>query len=245
MPGKAEKRQPFSEHLQELQFRLLSFMAFFMFGTIAGYFLHETILGILIRPLGQPVFYSSPAGAFDFIIRLSLLFGFAVSIPVLVYQAFRFIEPIIPEQSPRRTLIVLTGSGWLLLTGVLFAYFVSLPAALHFLSSFTTEGVHALISTNEYFSFVTRYLVGFGLLFQLPLVLLVINSVQRIPVKTLLRHEKWVLLLSFVVAAILTPTPDVFNQLLMAVPLLILYQFSVVLVWLVNSHTSQAKGKKH
>ncbi len=104
--------------------------------------------------------------------------------------------------------------------------------------------MHALISANEYFSFVTRYLLGFGLLFQLPLVLLVINSVQQVPTKTLLRLEKWVLLLSFIVAAILTPTPDVFNQLLMAVPLIILYQLSVVLVSYPNTQTPQAEGKK-
>jgi len=245
MTAKAGELQLFSEHLRELKSRLLSCVFFLVCGTVVGYFYHENLLDILVKPLGQPVFYSSPAGGFDFILKLSLLFGFALSIPVLVYHTFRFIEPVVPQRAPKRTLLVLVSSGVLLIMGVLFAYYVSLPAALYFLSSFTTEGVHALISANEYFSFVTRYLLGFGLLFQLPLVLLVINSVQQVPTKTLLRHEKWVLLLSFVIAAVLTPTPDVFNQLLMAVPLIILYQLSVVLVWLVNSRLPQAKGKKH
>ncbi|HMN12684.1 MAG TPA: twin-arginine translocase subunit TatC [Bellilinea sp.] len=243
MPSSREKLQPFSEHLSELRSRLLSSAVFFIIGTIFGYLLHERILAVLIAPLGQPVFYSSPAGGFDFLIKLSFLFGLAISIPVLVFHTLRFIEPVLPPQSPRKMLLVLVSSCLLLIAGVLFAYFVSLPAALYFLGSFTSEGVQALISASDYFSFVTRYLLGFGLLFQLPLVLLVINSVQRIPIGQLLGLEKWVVLLSFVVAAVLTPTPDIFNQLLMALPLIALYQITVVLVWLVNSRTRQVRGE--
>lgn len=243
MPSSREKLQPFSEHLSELRSRLLSSVVLFIIGTIVGYLLHERILALLVAPLGQPVFYSSPAGGFDFLIKLSFLFGLAISIPVLVFHTLRFIEPALPTQSPRKMLLVLVSSCLLLIAGVLFAYFVSLPAALYFLGSFTSEGVQALISASDYFAFVTRYLLGFGLLFQLPLVLLVINSVQRIPIGRLLGLEKWVVLLSFVVAAVLTPTPDIFNQLLMALPLIVLYQITVVLVWLVNSRARQVRGK--
>lgn len=241
MPGSREKLQPFSEHLSELRARLLSSTVIFIAGTIVGYLLHERMLAVLVVPLGQPVFYSSPAGGFDFLIKLSFLFGLAVSIPALVFHTLRFIEPVLPPQSPRKTLLVLVSSCLLLISGGLFAYFVSLPAALYFLGSFTSEGVQALISASDYFSFVTRYLLGFGLLFQLPLVLLVVNSVQRIPTRKLLGFEKWVVLLSFIIAAVLTPTPDVFNQLLMALPLIVLYQITVALVWLVNARTRQAK----
>lgn len=243
MPGSREKLQPFSEHLSELRARLLSSAVLFIIGTIVGYLLHERMLAVLVAPLGQPVFYSSPAGGFDFIIKLSFLSGLAISIPVLVFHTLRFIEPVLPPQSPRKMLLVLVSSCLLLMAGGLFAYFVSLPAALYFLGSFTSEGVQALISASDYFAFVTRYLVGFGLLFQLPLVLLVVNSVQRIPTRKLLGFEKWVVLLSFIVAAILTPTPDVFNQLLMALPLIVLYQITVVLVWLVNSRAGQVRGE--
>jgi len=243
MPSSREKLQPFSEHLSELRSRLLSSAVLFIFGTIVGYLLHERILAVLVAPLGQPVFYSSPAGGFDFLIKLSFLFGLAVSIPVLVFHTLRFIEPALPPQPPRKMLLVLVSSCLLLIAGVLFAYFISLPAALYFLGSFTSEGVQALISASDYFAFVTRYLLGFGLLFQLPLVLLVINSVQRIPIGRLLGFEKWVVLLSFIVAAVLTPTPDIFNQLLMALPLIVLYQLTVVLVWLVNSRARQVRSK--
>lgn len=235
MPGSREKLQPFSEHLSELRSRLLSALVFFLVGTVVGYVLHERILRFLIAPLDQPVFYSSPAGGLDFILKLSFLSGAAVAIPVLVFHTLRFVEPALPHQSPRKMLLVLVSSCALLVTGGLFAYFISLPAALYFLSSFSTGGVQALISASDYFAFVTRYLLGFGLLFQLPLVLLVVNSIKRIPVRRLLGFEKWVVLLSFIIAALLTPTPDILNQLLMALPLIVLYQLTVGLVWLVNA----------
>lgn len=235
MPGSREKLQPFSEHLSELRSRLLSSLMFFLVGTVVGYVLHERILRFLIAPLDQPVFYSSPAGGFDFILKLSFLSGATAAIPVLVFHTLRFVEPALPRQSPRKMLLVLLGSCALLIAGGLFAYFVSLPAALYFLSSFSSDGVQALISASDYFAFVTRYLLGFGLLFQLPLVLLLVNSIERIPVRQLLKIEKWVVLLSFIIAALLTPTPDILNQLLMALPIIVLYQLTVGLIWLINA----------
>jgi sec-independent protein translocase protein TatC len=120
--------------------------------------------------------------------------------------------------------------------GVVFAYFVSLPAALYFLSSFGSEEMASLISTTEYFSFVSRYMLGFGLLFQLPLIMILVNSVYQLKIRTLFKYQKWVILVSFILAAILTPTPDVFNQLIMALPIILLYQVSLGVIWLTHNH---------
>ncbi|MEO8391992.1 MAG: twin-arginine translocase subunit TatC [Chloroflexota bacterium] len=228
------KRQAFSEHLQELRSRILVSVVALVIGTISGYLLHQTILDFLIRPLHQPVFYSSPSGGFDFILKISLFFGFLVALPVFTYQLLRFIAPALPYQSPKRLMMLLVASCVLLVTGMCFAYLVSLPAALFFLNTFATGQIKALITTDEYLSFVTRYLLGFGLLFQLPLIMLTINSVQRIPARKLMGFQRWVIVLSFLVAAILTPTPDVFNQALMAVPQILLYEFTVAVLLLVN-----------
>jgi sec-independent protein translocase protein TatC len=212
----------------------LWYIGFLIIGSVIGYFLHSRILELLIKPLNQPIFYTSPAGGFDFTLKLSLFFGFLFALPVLVYQTIRFIEPALPKKFPHLLLTVLSASGLLLIIGMSFAYFVSLPAALYFLSKFTTEEVRSLISTNEYFSFITRYLLGFGLLFQLPLIMFAINTVQPIPIKTLMNQQRWVILGSFIIAGLLTPTPDLFNQFLMAGPLILLYQITVVMLWLVN-----------
>lgn len=233
-PLPADPAKTFGEHLAELRFRFLSTVGFLVVGTIVGYLVHDILLDILVRPLDQTLFYSSPAGGFDFVLKLSFLFGFVVTVPVIVYHVLRFVEPVMPKQSPQKLLGMLVASCALLIAGMLFAYFVSLPAALYFLNAFTTDEIQALISTTEYFSFVTRYLLGFGILFQLPLIMLVINSVQRLSMRQLMSVQKWVFLASFIVAAILTPTPDLFNQMIMAVPLILLYQVSIGLVWVVN-----------
>lgn len=226
--------QSFAEHLSELRSRLASSFLFFIFGSVIGYLVHDQVLTLLTKPLNQPVFYTSPSGGFQFVFQISLFFGFLVSLPIFVYHTVRFIEPALPKKYPRLLLTTLSASSVLLIFGMSFAYFVSLPAALYFLNKFSTDQIQALISTNEYFSFVTRYLVGFGLVFQLPLVLIAVNSVQIIPTKTLLKAERWVILASFILAAILTPTPDIFNQLIMALPLILLYQLTVILLWAVN-----------
>lgn len=234
MPADLEVRQAFSEHLQELRVRVMVCLAALVAGSVIGYLLHPNILSFLIAPLDQPVFYTSPAGGFDFILKISLFFGFIMTLPVFVYNLLRFVVPALPHQSVKLLVTLFLASCVLMSAGMSFAYFVSLPAALYFLEAFTTDTIQALISTDEYFSFVTRYLLGFGLLFQLPLIVLTINSVQPISFKTLMRYQKLILLGSFLAAAFLTPTPDMFNQLLMAVPLIVLYQVTVGLIVIVN-----------
>jgi sec-independent protein translocase protein TatC len=230
----APAMRPFAEHLRELRLRLITTLLCLIVGTVLGYSFHDQLLAVLVRPLNQPLFYTSPAGGFDLRIQVSLLFGLALAIPVTTYQLVRFVEPVLPKAALRQTLAVMLGSCTLLTAGVAFAYFVSLPAALHFLGSFTNEGVQPLIAADTYVSFVMRCLVGFGLMCQLPLLLLITNAIHPLTTQSLMRYQKWVILASLMFAAVLTPTPDVFNQLLMALPLIGLYQFTVALLWLVN-----------
>lgn len=227
--------QTFSDHLSELKSRLISIFIFFAIGSVLGYTLRQRILSILIKPLDQTLFYSSPAGGFEFTLQIALFFGLLVSLPVLVFQTIKFIEPALPSKAPQFLIKIILASTTLLLIGIAFAFFVSLPAALYFLSKFSGEEIQPLISTSEYFNFVTRYLLGFGLIFQLPVVLLAINSFQKIKVRTLFNNERYVVLGSAVFAGILTPTPDILNQLNMALPLVLLYQLSMLLIWLINS----------
>ena len=121
-----------------------------------------------------------------------------------------------------------------MILGMAFAYFISLPASLHFLSTFNSGQVKSLISTDEYFSFVTHYLLGFAILFQLPLVMIFINQIAPLKFSRLWSFERWVILISFILAAIITPTPDWVNQTIMAIPLIILYQISAIIVVLIN-----------
>jgi sec-independent protein translocase protein TatC len=232
---KSELSKTFLEHFQELKNRFAVVFISFAIGSLAGYFLNHPLTKVLLFYQPQPLFYTSPAGGLDFIIKISLFFGAIFSIPVLLYQVFKFIEPALPQKVKFSLLIIVFSSIILVLTGMAFAYFVSLPAALLFLNKFSTDQIKSLISTNEYLSFVFIYLLGFGTLFQLPLILLLINKISRLSVKKLFSYERYLVVISFLIAGILTPTPDLINQSIMAIPIIVLYQLSIVIIWLTNT----------
>lgn len=228
---------PLTAHLRELRSRLFSYLSCLLVGVFVGYLLHESVIDILTKPLGQPLFYASVTGGFDFVFQISFFFGFLLAVPILLYHVFRFIEPALPSKRPRKILFYLLASVLLLGLGIAFAYFVSLPSTLYFLGSFATGDIKTLISTSEYFSFISSYLVGFGIAFQLPLILLFIDSVYHLPLRLLVHQERLVIVVSFVIAAILTPTPDIINQAVFAVPLILLYQCALLAIWVQHRST--------
>jgi sec-independent protein translocase protein TatC len=234
MSRKAEVELTFLEHVQELKSRFTWVLLSLIAGSILGYFLRDYILRFLLLSRSEPLFFTSPTGGLDFVIKICLLFGLLVSLPVLLYQILTFLQPVLPDHTKRFAVEMLAASFGLMGIGMAFAYLVSLPAALHFLAEFSTDQIKSLISTDEYLSFVIIYLVGFGVLFQLPLVMWVINKVTKLDTHKLMSWERYVILISFVVAAILTPTPDFVNQTIMAVPMIALYQVSICLIWLAN-----------
>ncbi len=231
-PNKNDPARPFIEHVRELRSRLFSYLFVLGVGSFVGYWIHPQLITFLTKPLAQPLFYSTVTGGFNFVFQVSLFFGFVLSIPFLLFQIVRFVQPALPPIPFPQLLRYLVASIFLLLLGMGFAYFVSLPSTLHFLGSFGKENIMTLISVSEYFSFVVRYITGFGIAFQLPLIILVIDSYTPLSLRNLLRFERVVIVLCFVAAAILTPTPDIFNQAVFALPLILLYQLSILLIWL-------------
>lgn len=233
-----------SEHLEEFRKRLIiSIVALFIGGAL-GYVYRDYILAVLIKPLNQQLYYTSPAGGFDFLVKVCVFVGFLFAIPILVYQLLKFLSPAVPTHVTYKTSRVLLASVLLAIMGACFAYFVSLPAALHFLNNFSEGPVNSLITANEYFNFVMIYVVGFAALFQMPLILLFINKITPLSPKKLMKNQRFVILGSFVIAAFLTPTPDPFNQALMAAPMIALYQSSIGVVWSSNKRTKKKEKKK-
>lgn len=232
--SEAVDRQPFLEHVQELRGRLAWSVVALLIGTTIGYFLKDQLLLLLVAPLGKTLYYTSPGGGFSLIIQLCIGFGIIFAVPVLIFHLIRFLSPVLPGYSLRFLVAILVSSCLLIGLGVTFAYFISLPAALYFLNEFSNDQIQALISTDTYMSFVAIYLAGFALLFQLPLLLLIVNSITPLQPKKLLALTKWVVLASFVAAAIITPTPDPFNQVIMAGPIIVLYIVSILLIKILN-----------
>ena len=235
------------DHLLELRHRLFWVVLTLLVGSSVGYYLHQRITDFLLMPLegGQPLVYTNPGGGFEFLIKIVLFFGFLVTIPVLIYNILKFIEPALFKQTFRYTVSLIFGSIVLLLGGAAFAFYVSMPAALHFLTQFSTEQVQQLLSTAEYLSFVMIYVAGFGLLFQIPLVMMFINKMIPLQPRKLTQHQRFVIVFSFIVAALLTPTADPLNQFLMAGPMIVLYQLGVVLVWFSNRKLVSPEEAEH
>lgn len=237
-------KNPVAEHIAELRKRALYSVIALLIGGILGYRLQEEIIAVLVKPLGQQLFYTSPTGGFDFLIKICLFFGFILAIPVIIYNFIKFVSPAIPTKVTYNVAKLVMISVALALCGIAFAYFISLPSALYFLNNFTNDQIQSLISAQEYFNFVMIYLAGFAALFQMPLIIAFINKVTPLKPLSLLKKQRVVILGSFIVAAILTPTPDPINQVLMAAPIIGLYQTSIGVVWHTNKRSAK-RGRKY
>lgn len=233
---KAEDDNPrlFVEHLSELRSRLLIYLLTLLLLTGISFYFYPFILKFLLFPLSQKLFYTSPAGGLELMIKVSLLAGLIVSLPMLLFQILKFCEPALPSRLNRQIITFILCSFILTVLGLAFGYFIGLPAALFFLSGFSSDQIQSLITTQEYFSFVSRYLLGFSTFFQLPLVLYIINQFYPLSITSLLRWQRIVIVASLTLAAILTPTPDFVNQIIMALPLIVLFYFSVIILYFSN-----------
>lgn len=232
-------------HVQELRQRLFYIVFVLVIGTGVGFLIRDQLIAIVLRPAGtQQFIYTSPVGGFDFIFRISLYFALLISIPILIYNLFQYLAPLLPTRSDRLVLKATLASYVLAIAGVAFGYFASLPAAMNFLlNQFSTDQIEALLSIQEYMSFVLIYLIGFALLFQIPLILLFVNTVKPLKPKHLLQSQRFVIVGAVVLAAVLTPTADIVNLLIMAVPIICMYQLGVVLV-LIQQRRARSKTNK-
>jgi len=232
----APEVKPAYAHLRELRLRLVWCTLILLTGSTLGYFIRTPIIQLLERPLGQKLFYTSPMGSFDFVMRICFLVGFLAAVPALVYHLLRFIEPALPRRLSRQLVFgVIAASFGLMMTGVAFGYYISLPAALHFFGQVGSSNLQAIITADQYMSFVLNYLAVFAAVFQLPLILLLINNrVTPLGPTQLKRYRKWVIVGSFVVALVSPSAPDPLSQVILALPIIVLYEISIGLLWLVN-----------
>ena len=235
---------PAKQHLKELRNRSLIVAIFFIVGACLAYSFQPQVIDAVLAPLkGQKLVYLNPAGGFNFIFLIAIYAGLALAIPVLIQQLYAFIRPALPESAQKKSSSLIIGSFLLLVAGVLFGYFVAVPNALAFLYSFADAYIDASLTADSYLNFIIAYTIGIGLVFQIPLLLLLINSIKPLTPGTLMKSEKWVLLVSVIIAAIITPTPDPVNQLIIAGPVIIVYQIGVVII-LVSLHKKYRATKR-
>lgn len=231
------------DHLHEIRARVFWIILFLVAASGVGYILQDYIMAALMRPLGgQKLVYLTPIGGFNFLFKVSMYVGIGLILPVVIYHLYRFLEPLMDPKRKRSAFFYIVASFALAIGGGAFAYFVGLPAALHFLTSFNIQNVSAMLTADSYLSFVITYVLGFAALFQIPLVLMIINTIKPIPPAKLMGFQRFVILVAFILAAIISPTPDITNQAMLAVPIIVMYQVGVILVW-IQSRTQRRAGQ--
>lgn len=232
----ADTVRPFVTHIHELRRRVyyvaLSIVGFGIF----TYGIERRLIDWMIAPAGDQQFiYTSPIGGLDFLFRVCIYGGLILSVPVALYNILRFVQPMLSKASNRFIIFGTFASAVLGLIGMAFGYFIGLPAALHLLfNQFVNVQVQPLVTIQSYFSFVLVYMLGSALLFQLPLIILLINHIKPLKPKRLFHYERWVILISFVMASILNPSPNLLSQVFIAGPIILSYQVAIGIVWYLN-----------
>ncbi len=228
-------RMPFTQHLEELRKRLIICAIAVGVGFLISYAFKEKIFEVLMRPWieaipkGQDVklIYTAPHEAFFTYMKVSFISGIGLSVPVIFYQLWRFVAPGLYENERRYLIPIAFLSSLFFLGGALFGYFCVFPYGFQFFTSFASEFITPMISTREFLTFTFRLLLGFGFVFELPIFAFFLAKLGLITAPFLRRQRKIAVVAIFIVAAALTPGPDVFSQLLMAGPLLVLYEASI------------------
>jgi sec-independent protein translocase protein TatC len=227
-------KMPFTEHLAELRKRLIICFVGIGVGFAIAYSFKESLFVLLMHPLkgalapGQKLIYTGLPEAFFVYIEVAFFGGILFAAPLILFEMWMFIAPGLYEHERRLLFPLLFLSFLFFAAGVLFGYSVVFPYAFKYLLSFDSDLVQALPSMREYLSLATTLLIAFGFIFQLPLVVTMLARMGIVTSRFLSKNRKYAFLLSFVVAAIVTPTPDVVNQTLMAGPLVILYEVSIL-----------------
>jgi sec-independent protein translocase protein TatC len=221
---------PFLDHVRELRSRLIGSLLALAVAFIVAVTLYDHYIGLLIEPFGAQLYATQIEQAFTTKIRMSLYAAIIFSFPVHLYNVVAFVLPALTAKERRILSWLLGGSFLLLMVGTYLAYCKILPLSIEFLKSaaFKPEGVDFLLDYRKSLAFISQMMIAFLALFQLPLVLLILMALDVVKRQTLLRFSRYIIVLIFVLAALLTP-PDIVSQLGLAVPLILLFYVTILI----------------
>lgn len=212
--------------MDELRYRILISLAAIAIGTSIAFWKIKPIVAYLAKPVGHLVFLS-PTEAFMAYFKLAFFVGLFLASPVILFQIWGFVSSALKEKEQKMFLFFLPFSVILFLCGAALAFFIVIPLALKFLINFAGPEVLPVISISEYLSFITILTLIFGAVFELPIAIIILSKLGIVTPAFLSKNRKWAILIIFIAAALLTPTPDAFTQMLMAIPMIILYEISI------------------
>ncbi len=244
-----EVKMSFTAHLGELRNRLIKCLVAVGIGFVGSYFFKEKLFQILVHPLlkamgekGTLIFTGVPEPFFVYL-KVSLVAGIFFSAPVILYEIWAFVVPGLYSRERRYVVPFVFFSSMLFLLGTLFGYYVVCPYGFRFLLGFASYNIQPMLAIKEYFSFSTKLLLAFGFVFELPLFIVFLSKAGIVSPKTLSRQRKYAILVIFVTAAILTP-PDVATQIMMAGPLIVLFEVGVIMARIFGKKEEMPEGQK-
>ena len=221
----------FWHHLSELRRCLIRTALYLMLGFLLSLFLSRELLQQIIAPAGELVFLR-PAEAFMAQLKVAFLNGIVISFPLVLWQLGQFIIPALYPNERKYLFLMMPFAFLLFMFGIVFGYFVVVRLGYKFLLDFGQELIKPMISLDAYLSFVLSSMLACGLIFLLPVVIIFLARVRIITAQMLWRQQKLIIIMLMILVAILTPTVDIISMLLVFLPLLLLFEFSVFLAYL-------------
>ena len=216
-------------HLTELRKRLIRSLIAIGVGSCIAYYFIEDIMHLLTGPAGK-LYYMQPAEAFFTYIKVAIFVGFLIALPIVLYQIWRFVLPALIGMERYLLSVIVPVSLILFIAGIAFSFFFVLPAAVKFLVGFSTQELQPMFSIKQYFDFVIAFLLPFGFIFELPLAIILLAKVGIVSSKFLAKQQRIVIFLTFVIGAVISPTPDIFSQCMIAIPMILLYEIGYIIV---------------
>jgi sec-independent protein translocase protein TatC len=238
---------PFLDHLEELRRRVIWSLVALVLLSIVGFFLvtEAGILEILERPFNQVLpneglRYTSPTTPVVITFKLAFVVGFILALPVIAYQTWAFFSPALYEHEKKYVVPAISVGFALFLVGIAMAYFLVLPLGLRFLIGFQAETLTPIITVDEYLRFATRLILAFGLIFEMPVVLVLLSFMGLVTPAGLRKYQRHALVILAIASALLTPA-DLGTMFMLLVPMVLLYELSIWLVRMVGGGRPRAR----
>ena len=233
-----EARMTLIEHLGELRSRIIKVGVAFFVAAVVAWFFRVRIFGWLLAPAGDALSgklsVTSVTEQLFTDMKLALYVGFLLTIPVLLYQAWAFVAPAVGDLGRVFTYTIITLASALFLAGVAFGYFIVLPIGTQFLLNWAPDRYNTIITSQFYLQFTTRFLLAFGIVFELPAATYVAAKLELVDAPLLKRYRRHAIVLNFILAAALTPGQDPYSMVLMAAPMVVMYELSIIIARYVN-----------
>lgn len=226
-PPDTEPAMPLLDHLRELRQRLIVSLLALLVGTLISFPFAERVLQLLIAPLTQRPIALGPTDTIVQYFKVAMVGGVTIASPVILYQLIAFLVPALTDRERRYLFFFLPFGLLLFITGLIFSALIAVPTSLGFLQDFGSSFAETQYRLEEYISFVTTMLLALGIGFEMPLVIFFLARLGIVRHKTLVKNIRWAFLITAIVAAVLTPTPDALTMAVVMVPLFVLYLLGV------------------